>query len=245
MDTLNPIEMRLIGVLIEKEATTPEQYPLTINALTLGANQKTNRSPVSNYNETEVANACESMQYRSLIVRHQVAGSRANKYHHLIQDRFSCTLHKLHILASFFLKGDLTPGEVLSKCKRACPELTMEALLEELEEDQKSDEPWFRRLERQPGQKEARWSQNWCNDEADENASVEYTGDDMPSNESGLAAENTLSEPSINQPYTGNETKKVPLVAELQEEVLNLKDEVQFLRDEVQELREILDEMTK
>jgi uncharacterized protein YceH (UPF0502 family) len=234
MKPLHPIEARLLGVLLEKESTTPEQYPLSLNSLTLGCNQKTNRDPVTSYVESEVHEHCEALLAKHLILRHHGIGSRTAKFKHQIRERFGADNVKLQVLSALLLKGAQTPGEILLKIKRSCPELLLEQLIEQLEDDLSAETPWFNRLERQPGQKEARWRHTWASDELVVSL-----------------AENEYDSPQSHQPLAGMESglstpESTPTDTSLNstsEELISLREEVQLLRDEVNELREKLEEV--
>ena len=235
METLHPVEARLIGVLIEKESTTPEQYPLSLNGLTLGCNQKTNRDPVTTYSESEIHEHCESLLMKHLILRHHGIGSRTAKYKHQIRDRFGADNIKLQIFSALLLKGAQTPGEILLKIKRSCPELQLEQLIERLEDDLNAETPWFSRLERQPGQKEARWRHNWTSTSLDDSPSPQ---------QNGTAAVDQAMANRENEPTSqSHESSRFQTNPAIEEELISLREEVQFLRDEVNELREKLDQI--
>lgn len=152
-------EGRVLGVLIEKRFTTPEQFPLSLNSCTLGCNQKTSRDPVTNLSEGEVLAAIENLQMLNIVVRHHLAGSRVEKYSDALA-RVSCLGDdRIMVLATLLLRGDQTPGELSARCKRALPDISTEAVDALLNELRQTEQPWVQRLERQPGQKEVRWRQ--------------------------------------------------------------------------------------
>ncbi len=150
-------EQRVLGCLIEKRWTTPDQYPLSLNALRLACNQSTNRDPVTDYDESVVREAAERL-YRYGLARlasgHQ---SRAIKYRHLAEEALGLTREQLAVLAVLLLRGPQTPGELKARSERM-------ARLESLEEVDRVlevlvERGYARRLERRPGQKEDRFEQ--------------------------------------------------------------------------------------
>lgn len=157
MQTLTFAQARVLGVLIEKQYTTPDQFPLTLNSCTNACNQKTNRDPVCQLEEQEVAIALEQLQYLHLALRYQTAGSRTEKYAPNLGAQFNLNDNAVCILSTLMLRGPQTPGELNTRLKRALPHLTYDILMEELEALKKLDEPLVQCLSRRPGQKEDRW----------------------------------------------------------------------------------------
>lgn len=231
---LNSSSIRILGVLIEKESTTPDQYPLTINSLTLGCNQKTNRFPITHLTESEVQQTCDQLLTDQFIFRHHTAGGRAAKYHHQFQQRFNPSKLKLQILSALFLKGELTPGEILLKCKRVLPDLNLEELNECLHQEQQLEQPWFSKLERQPGQKEARWQHNWGQENTEDTPLTSFSSEPSHPEHTNPESSTEASQSMANSS---------PSQLELEEEVISLREEVQFLRDEVQELKSKIEEL--
>ena len=114
--TLSDSETRALGALIEKEATTPEYYPLSLNALTLACNQKTNRDPVTSYDEDTVSEALDSLRAKDLA--RSVAGSRVVKYEHSILEVFNLGRRELALLCALMLRGPQTVGELRDRSER-------------------------------------------------------------------------------------------------------------------------------
>src|SRR5437762_12509810 len=112
MVELTPDESRVLGVLIEKSTTTPEQYPLSINALTNGSNQKNNRDPVLTMSEDQVFDAVEKLREKQLVVRVDSVGSRVHKYKHQAGEVLRCRAGELSVLAELLLRGPQTLGEL-------------------------------------------------------------------------------------------------------------------------------------
>src|SRR6185312_14596512 len=126
MTHLTPIESRVLGVLIEKATTTPEQYPLSLNALTNGANQKNNRDPVLSVSDDEVFDAVESLREKQLAVRVDQVGSRVHKYKHTAGEILRCSGAQLAVLAELLLRGPQTQGELRGRASRMHPIATLE-----------------------------------------------------------------------------------------------------------------------
>lgn len=156
---LNDIEVRVLGSLVEKQVTTPEYYPLTLNALTLACNQKNNRSPVTSYDETTVAQALESLREKNLAYVFYGSTSRVPKYKHVMTEVLHLGPAELAVLCVLMLRGSQTVGEIRGAASR----LHEFAGLEDVEAALNSlisREPdrLVTRLPRQPGQKEARFA---------------------------------------------------------------------------------------
>lgn len=115
---LSDIEVRVLGVLIEKAVTTPDQYPLSLNGLTLGCNQKTSRYPVTDYSESEVSEALLSLRDRGLVFRVDQAGSRVAKYEHRLSDVWTLNSGECALMSVLLLRGPQTPGQLRQRCER-------------------------------------------------------------------------------------------------------------------------------
>lgn len=156
---LDLLEARVLGCLIEKEATTPDLYPLSLNALVNACNQKNNRAPVMELGEREVEGALDRLRGKRLVTAFSGANSRAIKYRHRFSERFPVEPLAQAMVAELLLRGPQTTAGLRGNCERlaAVPDLAgCEALLVHLAE---RAEPLVRKLPRQPGQKEARWVQ--------------------------------------------------------------------------------------
>jgi uncharacterized protein YceH (UPF0502 family) len=155
--TLNPIEVRVLGCLVEKELATPEYYPLTLNALTNACNQKSNRDPVMALEEADVVRALDSLRFQRLA--HQSAeGVRAAKYCHNLDGLLRLEPQELAILAELLLRGPQTVGELRGRAERMAPIADLaaaEAVLGDLAE---REPPLVVLLPRQPGRKEQRYA---------------------------------------------------------------------------------------
>ena len=150
-------EQRVLGCLIEKRWTTPDQYPLSLNALRLACNQVTNRDPVTDYDDATVRTAAERLQRYGLARMASGHGSRALKYRHLAEEALSLGREELALLAVLLLRGAQTPGELKARTER----MVNFASLSELEGALQTliSRGYARRIERRPGQKEDRFEQ--------------------------------------------------------------------------------------
>jgi uncharacterized protein len=164
-------EQRVLGCLIEKRWTTPEQYPLSLNALRLACNQSTNRDPVTDYDEATVREAAQRLFRYGLTRLASGHGSRATKYRHLAEEALGLGREELAVLAVLLLRGPQTPGELKSRSERMAPlgsladvERVLDTLIER---------GYARRLGRRPGQKEDRFEQLLGGESADEPAASE------------------------------------------------------------------------
>jgi uncharacterized protein YceH (UPF0502 family) len=156
-------ETRVIGCLIEKEITTPDQYPLSLNALTNACNQKSNRDPVLNLDEATVQQLVDQLSKKRLVSEQSGYGSRVPKFQHLFCNTPFGTLkfspQELGIVCELFLRGPQTPGELRSRASRLCrfSDVTeVEAALTGLA--QRDDGPFVIRLAREPGKRESRYA---------------------------------------------------------------------------------------
>ncbi len=158
--TLDEIESRVLGVLIEKSLTTPEAYPLSLNGLVLGCNQKTSRDPVMTLEESAVGAALHGLIARGLAGRIHEPGARVAKFiHHADHLLGSEDVKTTAALCVLLLRGPQTPGEIKTRTDRLCEfagTAEVEALMQEVA---LRPEPWVVKLPRQPGQKEARYRQ--------------------------------------------------------------------------------------
>jgi uncharacterized protein len=154
--TLSPIEARVLGALIEKEITTPEYYPLSLNALANACNQKLNRDPLLHLEENENRRALNHLESQSLV--RSVGDSRVTKFEHRLQDNFNFYRPELAILCELLLRGPQTPGELRTRASRMHPFEDLESVHSALQRLAKREPPMVTVLPRQPGTKEARYA---------------------------------------------------------------------------------------
>jgi uncharacterized protein YceH (UPF0502 family) len=207
---LNDVETRVLGSLVEKDVTTPDYYPLSLNALVHACNQKNNREPVTNLDEEAVRQALGTLQEKRLAGPTSSADSRVTKYEHRLQEVFNFTRGETAILCVLFLRGPQTPGELRGRTERMhrFEDLTeVQSILQHL---MQRDPPLARVLPRQPGTKESRYKHLLAGD-AEEGADV-----------------NVVRAPSPASAYTHSPDDE--RIARLEDEVSDLKNEVADLK---------------
>lgn len=200
---LDAVEIRVLGCLVEKQFTTPDVYPLTLNALTVACNQQTNRDPVMSLSDSEVQSALDRLQDEMLVWR--VVGSRATKFDHNLEKRWQLGPASKAILGVLMLRGEQTPGEIRARTERMYKFETAEDLDVQLRAMAAGG--LVEELPRRPGQKEARWRHLAGGSSADETYAAQ------PANEA----------PERGEPMSVR-------VARLEEEVRSLRDELDNLK---------------
>ena len=215
---LDPVEIRVLGCLVEKQRTTPDAYPLTLNALRLACNQSTNRDPVLDLDENEVRDAAQRLGRRRLARLASGHTTRATKYRHLLDEALGVGPAELALLTVLMLRGPQTPGELKGRADRlhgfadlAAVDATLDALIER---------GLVERLERRPGQKEQRYRHL-----------LGGGGDgDRPE-------PSTDAEPSSAAPETAPNVAEVPHSDSLERRVAALEEYVRELRGMLDALR--------
>jgi uncharacterized protein YceH (UPF0502 family) len=154
---LTPHEIRVLGCLAEKEATTPDTYPLSTNALLLACNQRSSRDPVVQYSEDEVTRTLVGLRELEL-VRTSREGGRVYKHAHLMRQRLGLGDAELALLSVLFLRGPQTPGELRTRTERQHAFATVDDVEQALRSLAGREPPLTAQLERRPGQKESRWA---------------------------------------------------------------------------------------
>lgn len=164
---LTPEEARVIACLIEKEATTPDQYPLSLNALVMACNQKSNREPVMSLSETEVQEIVDGLTKKHLLSEKSGFGSRVAKYQHrFFNSEFGgphFSKQEMAVVCVMLLRGPQTPGELRTRTNRLCPFADVhevEAVLGQLAV--RDDGPYVVKLPREAGKREARYAHLFC-----------------------------------------------------------------------------------
>ncbi|HEX7181926.1 MAG TPA: YceH family protein [Thermoanaerobaculia bacterium] len=153
---LDPAEIRVLGVLLEKEQTTPEVCPLTVNAVVAGCNQKTNRDPVMDLTESQVVDALERLRQDVLVWRSE--GARSEKWQQSVVRRWGLDRAGKALMTLLLLRGPQTPGELRTRSERMHPFSSLQEVEEALQRMASIDEPLVQELPRRPGQKEIRWT---------------------------------------------------------------------------------------
>jgi hypothetical protein len=212
------VEIRVLGCLLEKQRTTPDAYPLSLNALRLACNQATNRDPVVEYDEQTVVEALRSLALRGWTRLASGAGSRARKYRHLLDRALDLGDAELALLAVLMLRGPQTPGELKQRSGRLHDFADLTAVQEAL--DRLIEAGHVERLPRRPGQKEERYRQ-LLGGEDSEQAGVAEGERPVPPAESETVEESR-------EPTTEEGEDRL---ARVERELGELRDEVRRLRD--------------
>ena len=152
---LDDVEVRVLGCLIEKQRTTPDQYPLSLNALRLACNQATNRDPVVAYDEATVRAGVDRLSRRGWVRLASGPGSRVAKYRHLLEEQLGRVPSQIALLAVLMLRGPQTPGELKTRVERLYPYGSTEEVERAL--DALADAELAEKLPRRPGQSQDRW----------------------------------------------------------------------------------------
>ncbi len=222
---LDEVEARVLGSLVEKQVTTPEYYPLTLNALVQACNQKNNRHPVTSLDEREVEEAVESLREKNLAYIFYGSTSRVPKYKHMMPEIFRLSAAELALMCVLMLRGAQTVGELRERAGR----LHEFAGLGEVEEtlgalSARDPEPLVRRLARQPGQKEARYAHLLSGEPAE------------PAHVAAHAPESVPARPVASARAADSER-----AARLEGELNALRAEVERLRAEFEEFKSKFD----
>ncbi len=156
--TLGAREVRVLGCLIEKELSTPDYYPMTLNALTTACNQKTNRDPVVDYDESDVSEALDALQRRRLVGHASSSYGRADKFRHALVEVMGLDRPALAVLSSLMLRGPETAGELRARTSRMHEFGSLDAVEAMLRALSEREPALVVHLSKQPGQKEARYA---------------------------------------------------------------------------------------
>lgn len=212
------VEIRVLGCLVEKQRTTPDVYPLSLNALRLACNQATNRDPVVSYDEETVIEALRRLALRGWTRLASGSGSRARKYRHLLDDTYA--RDETALLAVLMLRGTQTPGELKQRSERLHSFADLAAVHETLE--RLVERAVVQRLDRKPGQKEERY-RHLLGGDADTEVTA-AASEDIPAVESAEAPS-----PPSRDPIGPVEERFVALereVAELRAQLTALREEL-------------------
>ena len=225
---LSAPEIRVLGCLLEKQRTTPEAYPLSLNALRLACNQSTNRDPVTEYDEPVVRDALHRLSRRRWARLASGPGSRAPKYRHLLDEALGLPEDELAVLCVLMLRGPQTPGELKQRTERLHPLADLSAVIAALE--RLIDRELAVRLQRRPGQKEERYSQ-LLGDDAPQAGAAPAAPDSAPAAVHDDVATSTVPVAAAPVPVPD------PRVAQLEEDVTALRADLAALRATVDALR--------
>jgi len=237
---LSAPEIRVLGCLLEKQRTTPDAYPLSLNALRLACNQATNRDPVTEYDEAVIRDALHRLSRRRWARLASGAGSRAPKYRHLLDEALGLPEDELAVLCVLMLRGPQTPGELKQRTERLHPLADLAAVLDALERLIGRD--LAARLPRRPGQKEERYTHLLGDDEAEPRtpaASGAPAPHWTPPPPAGAEVEDAAQAPSPPPVAAAPAAAPAPdpRVARLEDEVAALRADVAALRASLDALR--------
>jgi uncharacterized protein YceH (UPF0502 family) len=217
--TLN--QQRVIGCLIEKSLTTPDQYPLSLNALTNACNQKSNRDPVLSLSENEAQDSLNSLAEKQLIMNQSGHSSRVQKYKHRFCNtefgELQLSPQELGIICVLFLRGPQTPGELRTRTNRLCEfqnVIETETVLAEM-----SREGNVVKLEREPGKRESRYAHCFTDND--------YLESQSSDNENPLTTTHQ-DNPTLNEPSQSNRINV-------------LEEQVELMQLEIDELRQLIE----
>jgi uncharacterized protein len=158
--SLDPVEARLIGALVEKQMTTPQQYPLTLNALVAACNQTSSRNPVVSYDDRTVESALTRLKEKRLLrFVFPSHGRSVTRYRQVLEEVLPLERRQLALLAVLLLRGPQTLGELRSRTERMAEFASLDEVDDELDDLASREEPLVARLPREPGRKETRYAQ--------------------------------------------------------------------------------------
>jgi uncharacterized protein YceH (UPF0502 family) len=226
---LTAAEIRVLGCLLEKQRTTPDYYPLTLNALRAACNQSTNRDPVVAYDEPTIRDAITRLNRRRWARLSSGAGSRTSKYRHLLDESLTSAPDELAILCVLMLRGAQTPGELKGRAERLHPFAHLAAVHETLAG--LIERELVAQLPRRPGQKEERYAHRLSDDDVPEPVRAATVSDVVPVPEIAAAVVRAPGRPMPAAPE--RQHVELPLderVARLEAEVTQLRAELRALR---------------
>ncbi len=214
VDPLSDVEVRVLGALIEKDITTPDYYPLSLNALVNACNQKNNRDPVMMLDEDTVSGALESLQQKRLAGPASGADSRVPKYEHRLQEVYNFDRREIAILCVLLLRGAQTPGELRGRAERMYRFEGLEDVHAALDRLSQREPPLVAVLPRQPGTKESRYMHL-------------FSGGAVPAEPARVTGNpSRVENPSREDRLTILESE----VAELREEIAGVQEQLAALR---------------
>lgn len=213
---LTDVETRILGCLVEKQLTTPEYYPLTLNSLASACNQKSNRDPVVSYDETTLLKAIDDLRDKNLVYLYYGSNSRTVKYKHMLPSVYQLNDAETALVAVLFLRGPQTVGELRERTGRLYEFGNIAETQEALDQLATRSEPVIARLERLPGQKDPRYAH-------------------LLSGEIDIEAINAAREAA--KPGAQSESK----VQELESEIAELKENLSAFRAEFEEFKKQFD----
>jgi uncharacterized protein YceH (UPF0502 family) len=217
MVQLTPDESRVLGVLIEKAQTTPGQYPMTLNAIVTGCNQKNNRHPVTNLDEERVMAALDSLRGKNLGRELFMSGSRVPKYRHTAREAMEVSTSELVVLAELLLRGPQTLGELRGRASRMHPLESLEIVKNVLNSLAQREQPMVRELAPLPGTRAERYAQLLC-------PTLHRLDEAGPSADAG---ESRIASPAPGAPRAGDDLER--RIAKLEADVAAIRSVLESL----------------
>lgn len=208
---LSDVEARVLGALVEKETTTPEYYPLSLNALLNACNQKSNRDPVMSLDEDAVRRALRSLTDQAF-VRSAGGDSRVPKFEHRLNELYNFHRHEIAVLCVLLLRGPQTPGELRTRTERLYSFEDLEGVHSALHHLMRREPPLAKVLPRQPGTKESRYMHL-------------FSGDALPAGEPDVEE---AAERAHVEAHSSDGTR----IAQLESEIMELRRELETLREQ-------------
>lgn len=217
---LSVVEARILGSVVEKAVTTPDNYPLSLNAIVAACNQKTNRDPIMNLSESEVLASVATLVAKRLLWEKNPAGARVVKYAHRLTNTLdislSFTAQELAVMCVLMLRGPQTMGEIRARTNRLCDFTDLQSVQRTLHTlSTRDDGPFVLMLEREPGRKEARYTHTLCGDDG----LPVTSGADV-----GSAPQSGSPQPAAGQP--GQQER----IARLEAEINSMREEIAALK---------------
>jgi hypothetical protein len=231
MIKLDEIEVRVLGALLEKEATTPDYYPLSLNALINACNQKSNREPVMTLDESAVRQALDTLNEKNLTGQVTSADSRVPKYAHRLQEVFNFDRREIALLCVLLLRGPQTPGELRARTERMYKFDDLGVVESALHRLMEREPPLVMKLARQPGTKESRYAHLLAGELEEWSAPAE------PSAVRYGAEPRTEGRRVETQPVTSPGIQDEQRIARLESEVQSLRKDVMDLRQQLEYFR--------
>ena len=213
MTRLDEIEVRVLGALLEKDITTPEYYPLSLNALINACNQKSNRDPVMTLDESAVRDALDSLNEKNLAGQASSGDSRVPKYIHHLQEVFNFDRRETAVLCVLLLRGPQTPGELRGRTERMYKFDDLSVVESTLHRLMEREPPLVMKLARQPGRKESRYAHLLAGEREE------------------------WSAPTQTQPVAATSVPDDERITRLETELESLRKEVADLRQQLEEFR--------
>lgn len=230
---LNSIQRRVLGVLLEKSLALPQYYPMTVNALVTGCNQKQNRDPVMELDEDSVWDALEGLRKENLIHRIGAgAGSRTDKFKHNVAEVWGWQAQQRAIMAELMLRGPQTVAELRTRCSRMTEFDALELVTGVLQALSSAETPFVRLLPRQPGQSAIRWAHTLY--ESHESVVTTYENETTDS-QAAMISRVTTTTP------THDSVGSAGRIAALEREIESLRNEVADLREQIAHQKHRLD----